>query len=150
MTNSGLVVAKEKIAANGDYNLSGERYRDGIVNASTWPIVPVAQVFHKSERSVLPESLEGPVTYIGLENVTQSTGEITGDVITDRPTDIKSLKNVFKPGDILYGKLRPNLNKVWLADRKGICSTDIFVVEAEEGRVDPFHYTQLHLSSASP
>jgi len=26
---TGLIVAKEKIAANGDYNLSGERYREG-------------------------------------------------------------------------------------------------------------------------
>ena len=25
----GLIVPKEKIAANGDYNLSGERYREG-------------------------------------------------------------------------------------------------------------------------
>jgi restriction endonuclease S subunit len=46
------------------------------------------------------------------------------------------LKNIFKPHDILYGKLRPNLNKVWLADRKGICSTDIFVLEALERKAD--------------
>jgi len=142
----GLIVAKEKIAANGDYNLSGERYREGVVNASTWPITPVAQVFHKSEQNVLPESLEGPVTYIGLENVTQGTGEITGEVITEKPADIKSLKNVFKPGDILYGKLRPNLNKVWLADRKGICSTDIFVIEARDGRAVPALYAYLFRS----
>jgi type I restriction enzyme M protein len=25
----GLIVEKEKVAANGDYNLSGERYREG-------------------------------------------------------------------------------------------------------------------------
>jgi restriction endonuclease S subunit len=47
------------------------------------------------------------------------------------------MKNIFKPLDILYGKLRPNLNKVWLADRSGICSTDIFVIEAIEGKADP-------------
>src|ERR1035441_7628345 len=29
----GLIVPKEKIAANGDYNLSGERYREGATNA---------------------------------------------------------------------------------------------------------------------
>lgn len=142
----GLVVPKEKVAANGDYNLSGERYREGVVNASRWPIIPVARVFHKSEQSVLPESLEGPVTYIGLENITQITGELVGEVITEKPADIKSLKNVFRPGDILYGKLRPNLNKVWLADRKGICSTDIFVIEARSGIADPALYTYLFRS----
>ena len=41
---------------------------------------------------------------------------------------IKSSKNKFEKGDILYGKLRPYLNKVWLADRSGICSTDIWVI----------------------
>lgn len=40
----GLVVPKEKIAANGDYNLSGERYREGTARATRYPIVPLAEV----------------------------------------------------------------------------------------------------------
>lgn len=130
----GLIVEKEKIAANGDYNLSGERYRKGTVSVSSWPLVPVSNVFSKSEGSVLPESLKNEVIYIGLENITQNTGKITGNVVTENPAEIKSLKNLFNPGDILYGKLRPNLNKVWKADRKGICSTDIFVIRPNDGR----------------
>ena len=39
--------------------------------------------------------------------------------------DIKSAKTQFAANDVLYGKLRPNLNKVHLANRAGICSTDI-------------------------
>ena len=31
----------------------------------------------------------------------------------------------------------PDKSKVWLADRSGICSTDIFVIEAIEGKADP-------------
>ena len=142
----GQIVPKEKIAANGDYNLSGERYREGTVTASSWPFVIVGDVFRKSDQTVLPESLDGPITYLGLENITQNTGEIVGDVVTENPADIKSLKSIFKPRDILYGKLRPNLNKVWLADRKGICSTDIFVVEALEGTTDPALYAYLFRS----
>lgn len=142
----GQIVPKEKIAANGDYNLTGERYREGSSTISTWPSVPVGDVFRKSEHTVLPESLDGPVTYLGLENITQNIGEIEGNVVTEKPGDIKSLKNIFKPRDILYGKLRPNLNKVWLADRKGICSTDIFVIEALEGMVDPALYAYLFRS----
>ncbi len=38
-TTLGLVVPKEKIAANGDYNLSGERYREGAERTHTFPIV---------------------------------------------------------------------------------------------------------------
>jgi len=33
----GLIVAKEKIAANGDYNLSGDRYREGVAQSSNVP-----------------------------------------------------------------------------------------------------------------
>lgn len=143
----GLIVEKEKIAANGDYNLSGGRYRVGVFAVSSWPFVPVGDVFRKADQTVLPESLDGPVTYIGLENITQNTGEIEGNIVTEKPADIKSLKNVFKPRDILYGKLRPNLNKVWFADRKGICSTDIFVIEAIAGATDPALYAYLFRSA---
>ena len=139
----GIIVPRAKVAANGDYNLSGERYRDDVTTDSVWPFVPVREVFARSDASVLPETLVGPVTYIGLENITQHTGELAGSIVTDDPSEIKSLKNVFKPGDILYGKLRPNLNKVWLADRHGICSTDIFVIRGVEGRVVPSLYSYL-------
>jgi len=33
----GLIVPKEKIAANGDYNLSGERYREGLPQSGNYP-----------------------------------------------------------------------------------------------------------------
>jgi type I restriction enzyme M protein len=38
----GLVVAKEKISANGDYNLSGERYRGGTVATGLYPLRPLS------------------------------------------------------------------------------------------------------------
>jgi len=37
----GLIVPKEKIASNGDYNLSGERYREGTANNHSFPLVPL-------------------------------------------------------------------------------------------------------------
>ena len=40
----GLIVAKEKIAAYSDYNLSGERYWDAIVSSSSFPIVALGQI----------------------------------------------------------------------------------------------------------
>ncbi len=36
---TGLIVPKEKIAANGDYNLSGERYREGATSNHSFPLV---------------------------------------------------------------------------------------------------------------
>jgi type I restriction enzyme M protein len=40
----GLVVEEEKVAANGDFNLNGERYRAGITRASHYPVVPLGEV----------------------------------------------------------------------------------------------------------
>ncbi len=35
----GLIVPKAKIAANGDYNFSGERYREGVVSTHSFPLI---------------------------------------------------------------------------------------------------------------
>jgi type I restriction enzyme M protein len=44
----GLVVPKSEIAANGDYNLSGERYREEITNLSTFPLAKIGELFELS------------------------------------------------------------------------------------------------------
>ena len=60
--------------------------------------------------------------YIGLEHIGQGNNliENTGNV-----NEFTSTKNIFFQDDVLYGKLRPLLNKVWLATKSGYCSTDI-------------------------
>jgi type I restriction enzyme S subunit len=45
---------------------------------------------------------------------------------------VRSSKSKFYSGDILYGKLRPYLDKGVLVDFEGICSTDIIVIKAKE------------------
>ena len=40
----GLIVEKSKIAANGDYNLSGQRYRENVVRESGYSIVGLGEV----------------------------------------------------------------------------------------------------------
>ncbi len=117
-----------------------DNYRPHISVDPEWPMVALGEVFEKSAETVLPKLLNGSVTYIGLENITKNTGQLTGDVVKGNPSEVKSLKNVFYPNDILYGKLRPNLNKVWLSDQEGICSTDIFVVRPLSHDVIPAFY----------
>ena len=43
-TALGLIAEKEKIAVGGEYNLSGERYREREVQKSTYSIVPLKEV----------------------------------------------------------------------------------------------------------
>lgn len=61
--------------------------------------------------------------FVGLEHLEGNIG-ISGFSSTG---NIKSPKNVFHSGEILYGKLRPYLNKHGLAEWDGVCSTDILV-----------------------
>jgi type I restriction enzyme M protein len=87
---------------------------------------PLAEVVLKISKTVDPNSKNGKINYIGLENIESQTGRLIGDIEFEY-SEIKSNKTVFQKGDILYGKLRPNLNKVYQADFDGICSTDILV-----------------------
>ncbi len=66
--------------------------------------------------------------YVGLEHIAEGTGEIawTGAV---KGVTIKSTKSIFHKGDVLYGKLRPYLNKVWIAEFDGVCTTELLVLK---------------------
>jgi hypothetical protein len=65
----------------------------------------------------------GESRYIGLASVASGTGQLT-DAIETASGQCFS----FKPGDVLYGRLRPYLNKVWLATFSGVCSTEFHVM----------------------
>ena len=41
---TGRVVSKERLAADGDYNLSGERYRESVRPAGKWPLAALGEV----------------------------------------------------------------------------------------------------------
>lgn len=81
-----------------------------------------------------PQAVADPDTpYIGLEDIGQGTGTI---ISVGRASEATSQKSGFLSGDILFGKLRPNLKKVARPDFDGICSTDIAVFRAK-AKVDP-------------
>ena len=61
---------------------------------------------------------------VELEHIEAGTGNLVGSNSTG---DNSSLKSVFRKGDVLFGKLRAYLRKYWLADRAGVCSTEIWV-----------------------
>lgn len=80
------------------------------------------------------ETFTGDELYIGLEHMRSGQG------ITDYGSTegLKSTKNVFHPGQVLYGKLRPYLNKHDLASFDGVCSTDILVLDASTALLPEF------------
>ncbi len=96
------------------------------------------QVVYRLPDIINPIEKHGSVINVGLEHIESQTGALVGDPQSDF-SKIKSHKNVFRKGDILYGKLRPNLNKVYLASIDGICSTDILVLRPFEPTISMFY-----------
>lgn len=85
-------------------------------------------ILKQSKEKHKPEKIEN-LFYVGLEHIEKGTGKLVYYVGFD---EIKTLKNKFCPGQILYGKLRPYLNKVHLANTSGVCSTDILVFDVAD------------------
>ncbi|HOL22923.1 MAG TPA: restriction endonuclease subunit S, partial [bacterium] len=67
-------------------------------------------------------------TYVGLENIESKTGKLltNGD---DEQQFVGETANIFKKGDVLFGKLRPYLAKCIIADFDGRCTSELLVLK---------------------
>lgn len=70
--------------------------------------------------------------YVGLEDIESNTGEFIG---LNEPKTVKSTTFKFSKKHLLYGRLRPYLNKVLVPNFEGHCSTEIFPIKVN-GPVD--------------
>jgi type I restriction enzyme, S subunit len=68
--------------------------------------------------------------YVGLEDIESHTARFIGTI---EPKAAKSSTFRFSPEHVLYGRLRPYLNKVLAPDFEGHCSTEIFPIKARTG-----------------
>lgn len=68
----GLIVPKEKIAANGDYNLSAERYRDVESRQAAFPLRRFEEVCTLEYGASLPKEkrVDGPYPVVGSNGIT--------------------------------------------------------------------------------
>lgn len=73
---------------------------------------------------------------IELEHVSTNTGMLLGYVDSSSSA---SIKNKFKKGDVLFGKLRPYLKKYLIAPFDGVCSSEIWVLSGK-GITNEFLY----------
>ncbi|QVY66347.1 restriction endonuclease subunit S [Polaribacter sp. Q13] len=78
----------------------------------------------KSKYNPVKETLNLPC--IELECLSQETGTLLKYF---NSKEQKSIKNRFKKGEILFGKLRPYLKKYLKAPFDGVCSSEIWVLE---------------------
>ncbi|NMX21613.1 hypothetical protein C5S30_04100 [ANME-1 cluster archaeon GoMg4] len=113
--------------------LNGEEQKEteiGLIPEG-WEVVGLGGVCKQRKEQILPTG-EGKFRYIGLEHID------SGETRLKRfgyDNEVRSSKYEFYAGDMLYGKLRPYLDKAIKADFEGICSTDIIVITVDESKI---------------
>jgi type I restriction enzyme S subunit len=85
--------------------------------------------------SVKPTDIDEEDWVLDLEDIESGTGRLLKRVVKEE-RDASSSKRHFDTGEVLYGKLRPYLNKVLISDAPGYCSTEIMPI-ALYGQTDP-------------
>ena len=78
-----------------------------------------------------PEEIPADGWVLELEDIEKNTSKLLQRV-TFAQRRSKSTKNRFSEGDVLYGKLRPYLNKVIRADQNGYCTTEIIPLKPSD------------------
>ena len=86
---------------------------------------------------VSPEQIPIGSWVLGLEDIQSNGSLISKQFIKNK---VGSNKNIFKAGNVLYGKMRPYLNKVIIADSDGFCSTEIFVLDVHQAALPLYSY----------
>jgi type I restriction enzyme S subunit len=101
-----------------------------------WEIRKIGECCRIVKKQFLP-SKNDVRPYIGLEHIEQQNLRLT-NIGSSR--DVESNKFEFKSGQILFGKLRPYFRKVYLPKFDGVCSTDIWVIEAKASNDNVFFF----------
>jgi type I restriction enzyme M protein len=128
----GLIVAKEKVAANGEYNLSGERYREGVVSTTTYKLVPVKRFMKERVKTIDPRNTPDEIFELwSIPAFDAGTPE------SIRGGEIGSQKKVVVPGDVLLSRIIPHIRRGWVvrensAARRHIASTEWIVFSSHE------------------
>lgn len=129
-------LAKGQVAASGDALLMlYPALVDAILRRHAAAEVVLGDVVELAGESVQAGDDPAPADqFIGLEHVERHTGRIIGSRSIDGPET--GPKTRFAPGDVLYPRLRPYLNKAWATASYGLCSVDQFVLRPRQG-MDP-------------
>jgi len=131
----------QKLFAEG---IGHTRFKDTKIGRipEEWEVKKLDDICIKLSEKYEPRDSNEVIPYIGLEHIESSAHRING---YGKSIDTISTKNKFSIGNILYGKLRPYLNKVWMAEFNGVCSTEILVLKPNRKSIQQFLYMVLQL-----
>jgi type I restriction enzyme S subunit len=89
----------------------------------------------KIDRTAASENDGKTLPYVGLEDIEKDKGDFTKDY---QPVvqNMLATNYRFTPKHVLYGKLRPYLNKVAMPSFAGVCTTEILPLLPASGKVN--------------
>lgn len=93
-----------------------------------WKVVEFHDCATRSKKKIDPVMNDFNFRCVELEHISQETGKIIGETESKQQT---STKNYFRPGNVLFGKLRPYLHKFAYCDFEGVCSSEIWVLQTK-------------------
>jgi len=105
-----------------------------------WQERKLGDVCDKVGEYYQPKS-NGNNPYIGLEHIEPGCVTIK---LYGLESEVTSSKTKFNSGQILYGKLRPYLDKAVIASFDGVCSTDIIVIDCNGKSINNFLIYLIH------
>lgn len=100
-----------------------------------WNKIEFHAIASLSKKKFNPKKENIEMTCIELEHIEKETGRLLGSTSS---TSQLSTKNIFKSGDVLFGKLRPNLRKYIHCEFDGVCSSEIWVLNKHKGTNSKF------------
>lgn len=97
---------------------------------TSWALTSLgAVVNYGSTNKAEPHEMSDGDWILELEDIEKDSSRLL-QKMTFLQRQSKSSKNRFQAGDVLYGKLRPYLNKVLIAGEPGYCTTEILPLKA--------------------
>lgn len=106
------------------------KWREDNKKENCWEVKRFDEVAYIKSNLVSPaDYLDYP--HIAPDNIEKRTG-ILLDYHTIAEDGVTSGKHRFYAGQILYSKIRPYLSKVVMVDFDGLCSADMYPIEAKE------------------
>jgi type I restriction enzyme M protein len=139
---SMLIVPKLKLAENGEYNLSGERYREGTQSRSEFSLVPLGEICDINPDTVNPADVypDTYFNYIDISCVENDSGKFLGANRTLTAEAPSRARRSITPGDVLISTVRPNLRAFTLlteTPERAVASTGFAVLRSKTERLVP-------------
>ncbi len=139
---TAIVVPKAKIAANGDYNLNGERYRENTAAAALVPYVSLAEVCDINPETAVPADLYpgSYFNYIDISCVENESGKFLGASHTTTAEAPSRARRAVRQGDVIVSTVRPNLKAFAILKQvpeRAIASTGFAVLRAKPALLLP-------------